>query len=388
MPKMLTQLSSICVLEYLSFEKRQYIVSQIPGLRKVEKSLPLHLDYLKISTSGIRIDQYEYCLTTVNNLGVWTIELRKRHFQSPDSTVLALVPPIQDNVQKTFKKLVFDLIGNRLLFFTKKLELRDSWIYLIPVDVKIQAEIIETRWFCYNYGDLDHISNFLGSKPLKEFSTNLWSFEMWTYPFVRNSEKLVLCRVGVDIDHQRIIHRHIHLKDYDRQTLINEMNAWIANGPGVGMEFSGDIQVSGEKYRELTKSDIDEEEMLIKGIMYSKKCESNGERVKPDERIPNTVYSISMPQTNNPNTEIQMSLIKNTSTDSPSQIHLNIQPSGTAIPEQSDSMYWKLKLWEIRNIFKSENITYFICFMSLLYSFFFIPISLLYRLKNQTFEDE
>ncbi|PIC49365.1 hypothetical protein B9Z55_007998 [Caenorhabditis nigoni] len=349
---MLTNLSSFCVLEYLSFERRLYIVSQIPGFRKVEKSIPLHLDYITIWDNRIRIDENDYYLKRLrnhqneNSPASWRIELRKRTTQYivNTSTVCGLLSPIHDNLQNVFKKLLFVLIENRTMIYTKKLEFSDYiWDYPLPVDLKIQAQIIDAR-VGLNNADLDRISNFLGPNPLKEFSIHLNNFEIFTHPIVRNSRKLVLWRGLVNFDHQRINHRNIHLKDYDRQILMDHMDEWIENGPEVGMEFSGHIR------RNMHFWELIGQEIFEKERMYLKKYQRNGKRVKPDARFPNTLYSISMPQTNNPNTEIQYSLIKNESINPPFHIHLKIQPSGTATPEQSDSMYWELKLLEIRRI--------------------------------------
>ncbi|PIC49363.1 hypothetical protein B9Z55_007996 [Caenorhabditis nigoni] len=295
MPKMLTQLSSICVLEYLSFDKRQYIVSQVSEFRTVEKSLPLHLDYLNISVKKIQLNQDEYWTNripkpqdfnqnypTEHLSNAWTVEIRKRPIENPapDSTVLGLLPPIYENFQKAFGKLIFDLIGNRPMIYTKKLEIRSSWDYPLPADLKIQAEIIESRGFRLSLDDLDRISKILGPKSLQEFSTQLHFYPILTHPIIQNSKKLVLC--NRNFDPQRVNHRNIHLKDYDREALMNHMNAWIANGPEVGMEFSGDIEVSDKNYWKLM-----EEEKLIKKMMYLKKLETGGKRVKADERKKN-----------------------------------------------------------------------------------------------------
>ncbi|CAO4367716.1 unnamed protein product [Caenorhabditis nigoni] len=416
---MLTRLSSICVLEYLSFERRLYIVSQIPEFRKVEKSLPLHLDSLNIEIDKIQIDQCEYYLKRSNlcidGLSVrqqwfyfysplkippvdfnqshyptedlWNaspIGLRKRQIQNPPiDTMLAFFPSVYKNlpIQMAFVKLVFDLIGNRPMIYTKKLELlsfighltreeMSEMIFILPLGLKIQAQTIKAKWNELSHGDLDRISNFLGPKPLEEFSTQLWGFENLTHPIVRNSQKLVLHSRGLVVNPQRINHRNIHLKNFVPQNFVNHMNEWIANDPEIGMEFYGHIKTPPEEFWWSMKYDIDEEEFSIKAMMYLNKRESGGRRVKPDERFPNTVYSISMPQTNNPDIEIQMSFIKNESDDSPFHIYLKSQPAGTTTPEQFDSMYWELKLWEIRKTLKLYLEGICLCAACVLFSFF------------------
>ncbi|CAO4367713.1 unnamed protein product [Caenorhabditis nigoni] len=334
------------------FDSIQYIVSQIPEFRTVEKSLPLNLDNLSILDNRIRIDEYEYWTgirekeyyLSNNSQISWTIELRKRRIQnSPiDGTVLGLLPPIyDDNIKMASEKLILDLIGNRPMIYTKKLEFRNLRNYRLPDNLKIQADIFETRPFNYSYADLDRLANILGPKPLKEFSTQLKfrGFGIFTHPIVQNSQKLVLWRGGEDFDPRRINHKNVHLKSFGQWILIRCMNAWIANVQEVGMEFSGDIQISGGNYPKLADSEIDEEEKSLKEMMHWRKCEGDGRRVKADKRFPNTLYSISVPWTNNPNTEMQMSLIKSASIDSQFQIHLKIQPSGTAIPERFDSIF-------------------------------------------------
>ncbi|CAO4367714.1 unnamed protein product [Caenorhabditis nigoni] len=293
------------------------------------------------------VDQYEYYLS--NKRSQDAIDLRKRRIPYPLIDHSGLVSPNYDHVQVALEKLIFDRIKSRPMIHTKRLEFWNRWNFRIPVDLKIQAEIIEAAdWINFSYRDLDRISNYLGPKPLKEFSTKLDNYEIFTHPIVRNSQKLVL-RIGSEyFSHRRINHRNIHLKGYYRPVLMIYMNAWIANGPEIGMEFSGDIEKPF--FWELV-----EEEISIKEMMYLRKCESGGGRLKPDERFRNTVYSISLPRTNNPNTEIQMSLFKNKSNNSWFQIHLKVQPSGTAIPEQSDSMYWELKLLKIRKVCTFET---------------------------------
>ncbi|CAO4365760.1 unnamed protein product [Caenorhabditis nigoni] len=375
---MVTTLSSICVLEYLSFERRQYIASQIPGFRKVEKSLPLHLDSLAISVDKIRIDQNEYYSKNrrSNNFYLCIIELRKRLIQNPiiDGTVFLSAIFEKDRVE--LEKLMLDLIGNRSMIYTKELAFLDPWLYRFPEKLKIQAEIIEDRLFPLSLEDLDRIANILGPKPLKEFSTQLNNYQIFTHPIVRNSQKLVLWSGSEDFDHRRINHRNIHLKDYDRRILINHMNAWIANVNEVEKEFSGDIEVSGDNNLKLL-----EEEISIKEMMYLEKCKSGGKRVKANERFHNTVYSICMPRTNVPNTEIQFSLIRISSNNPKFHIHLKTEPSGTAIPEQSDSMYWELKLWEIRKFCQSGEsqslfgnifvwFLYFLCYGFFIFIFY------------------
>ncbi|CAO4367707.1 unnamed protein product [Caenorhabditis nigoni] len=330
-PKKLSSLSSICVLEYLSFDKRQYIVSQIPEFRNVEKSLPLHLNHLAIFVDKIQLDGNAFFLKSIFR--------RKQNFDAK------------------FEKLVFDLIGNRPMIFTKKLEFgispkMDSWIYQLIESLKIKAEAFQTSGFSLSYEELNRISNILGPEPLEEFSTKLDNYETLAHPIVRNSEKLVLYSGGLDFNHHQISHRNIHLKNYHRYELLDFLNEWDENDNLIGRELSGDIKVFAKNYRKLTNLEIDEEEKSIKEIMYSKKCESGGRRVKPDKRFPNTLYSITMPRTNNPNTEIQMSLIKNESNDYQFQIHLKAQPSGTATPQRFDSMNWELKIREIRKIFR------------------------------------
>ncbi|CAO4367720.1 unnamed protein product [Caenorhabditis nigoni] len=332
---MLTQLSSICVLEYSSFEKRLYIVSQIPGLRKIEKSLPLRLDHLNIANDRLRIDEYEYYL--INR-----IELRKSRIQNPsiEDTVSRLKFPPYKNTHALFENLVFHIFGNRPTIYTKKLEVWDFGICRLTGNLKVRAETIETDRFYFDHTDLDRISEILEPNPLGEFSARLWDLRPLTHPIVQSSQKLVLWRGSVRFDHRAVHHRNIHLKDYDRQTFIDHMNAWIANGPEIGMEFAGDIQV----FKNSTLNEI-----LIKEMMYWKKIERDGRRVKPDERFPNTLYSISLPQINDPDTEIQMSLLKNASNpELPFQIHVKIQSAGTAIPERFDSMCLESKLWGTR----------------------------------------
>ncbi|PIC49391.1 hypothetical protein B9Z55_008015 [Caenorhabditis nigoni] len=215
-PKTLTKLSSICVLEYLSFERRQFISAQLSGFRKVEKSIPLHLTHLAISVGRIRINDSEYylkrrggnsknpefqklaqwdleqeaeilpgdfCIGDPQNYIFnqnfpmenapfpWTTQLRVTQFQGAYSRLdipLGFLAPIYDcaPIHVAFKKLVFDLLGNRPMIFTKKLEFlkttRDSKIYRLPADLKIQAETLETVWFSFDYGEIwkiDH--NFL-----------------------------------------------------------------------------------------------------------------------------------------------------------------------------------------------------------------------------------
>ncbi|PIC49366.1 hypothetical protein B9Z55_007999 [Caenorhabditis nigoni] len=314
-------------------DKRQYVVSQIPEFRKVEKSLPLHLDSLNIEIDKIQIDQCEYFLKRSNlcidGLSVrqqwfyfysplkippvdfnqthyptedlWNaspIGLRKRQIQNPPiDTMLAFFPSVYKNqpIQVAFVKLVFDLIGNRPMIYTKKLELlsyighltreeMSEMIFILPLGLKIQAQTIKAKWNELSHGDLDRISNFLGPKPLEEFSTQLWGFENLTHPIVRNSQKLVLHSCGLVVNPQRINHRNIHLTNFGRQNFLNHMNAWIANVQEVGMEFSGHIKTPPEEFWWSLKYDIDEEEVSIKEMMYLKKCESGGRRVKPDER--------------------------------------------------------------------------------------------------------
>ncbi|CAO4367708.1 unnamed protein product [Caenorhabditis nigoni] len=171
-PKILTRLSSICVLEYLSFDKRLYLVSRIPGFRKVEKSLPLHLDYLKILSYGIQIDQHKYYLSRrlqdfdPTGTPTRTFELRKMQIETLSVTFLGFVSPIDGNIQKAYEKLVYDLIGNRPWMFTKKLEVRDSWIH----------------------GEDDPDRIVYGPRTPKKLSTRIRSFE--NVILVRNSEKI------------------------------------------------------------------------------------------------------------------------------------------------------------------------------------------------------
>ncbi|CAO4367709.1 unnamed protein product [Caenorhabditis nigoni] len=309
--KMLSSLSSICVLEYLKFDKRQYLVFQIPGFQNVEKSLPLHLNDLAISADRIRLDGSEYYLKD-----------RLRRTQ---------------NFDPTFEKLVFDLIGNRPMISTMKLEFRisaksDSWIYQFIVSLNIKADAFETCGFSLSYEELDRISNILGPKPLKEFSTKLDNYEILAHPIVRNSEKLVLYSGRVNFNHNEVNHSNIHLKNYKNQyTLMNYLNEWIEYDNDIGMEFSGDIELEKNSFWALLEVKI-----WIKEMMYLKKIGSDGRRVRADERFPNTIYSISMPRTNDPDTEIQISLIKN---GPKLQIHQKVQISGTAIPELFDSMF-------------------------------------------------
>ncbi|CAO4367730.1 unnamed protein product [Caenorhabditis nigoni] len=386
---------SICVLEYLSFEKRLYIVSQIPEIRKVEKSLPLHLDTLRITIDEITLDENKYYLRKGNSRNVpslrnveyvrfnewdekhqnellpgdfcvgnshgynfnrmartrnppphWTTELRMELKNSRWFKTLAYLPPVYDTspIHVAFKKVVDDLIGSRHMIFTKKFKFRNlsywdieernvgSKIYRLPVDLKIQAEILESHWFSFSYAELDWISNILGPNPLKEFSTRLDNFEILTHPIVQNSEKLVLWSGRLDFDHQRINHRHIHLKDYFR--IFSYINTWIENHNEIGMEFSVDFKLEN-------KSDW---AVIAKEKWIKKKI------------FPNTLYSISMPRTDDPNMEVQMSLLRNESTEYPFQIHLKIQPSGTAIPEQSDPMDLELELWETQREMKNEDV--------------------------------
>ncbi|CAO4367718.1 unnamed protein product [Caenorhabditis nigoni] len=393
---MLTKLSSICVLEYLSFEKRQYIVPQIPGFRKAEKSWPLHLDTLRISVDEIQLDKNKYFLKRRINVAyyhkliqwdlnyqhevlpgdfcvgfpqnhifrqisetrkpppLWRTELQmERHDPEYSNTSMGYLPPVYDTspIHAAFKKVVNDLIGNRPIICTKKLEfehlsfrdIRERGgafkIYRLPEGLKIRAEILESSCFSFSYAELDQLSRILGSKPLKEFSTQLENLEIFQHPIVRNSEKLVLWSGRMDFNHEQINHRHIHLKNY--YSVFDHINAWMGNNNEVGKEFSGDIRL-------FDSSTLTEKEISIKRMMYLKKCESGGRRVKPDRRFPNTLYSISVPRSNNRTIEVQMSLLKNGSKDYPFQIHLKTQPSRTAIPKQIDSMYLELKIWEPR----------------------------------------
>ncbi|PIC49376.1 hypothetical protein B9Z55_008005 [Caenorhabditis nigoni] len=362
-------------------DKRQSIASQSPKFRRAEKSLPLHLDTLRIAVDGIRLNKNKYylrrCISNqknvphkqlvpwdlnnqhevlpgdfcvgypqdyifkanyrVENLPVpWKTELQMKSRNPWRDATLGYLTPAYDQVpiHIGFKKVVSDLIGNRAMIYTKKLEFQNKelWhgidqgrespkIYRLPVDLKIQAEILESCGFSFSYAELDRISSILGPKPLKEFSTRFDNYEIFQHPIVRNSEKLVLYGGRAQFIAQPINHRHIHLRDYYRETLLDHMNVWIRNNNEIGMEFSGDFKVGDS-------SSYSEE--LTKDIMNSKMRESGGRIVKADERFPNTLYSISMPRTNAPNIETQFSLLKN---GPKLQIYLKIQPSGTAIPE-------------------------------------------------------
>ncbi|PIC11395.1 hypothetical protein B9Z55_029110 [Caenorhabditis nigoni] len=337
MPKMLTQLSSICVLEYLSWERRQYIVSQYPEIRKAEKSLPLHLDTLRIAVDGIQLNEAIYHLVrrisyqnsvpykkliqwdlknrhevlpgdfcvgfpqgyifnqkppTKNPPFVWTTVLQTDLRNPKSDKILGYLPSVYDKlpIHVAFKKVVNGLIGNRPMVYTKKLAFEHlsiwdaeerggvSKIYRLPVDLKIQAEILKSCWFSFSYDELDVISTILGPKPLKEFSTQLDNYEIFTHPIILNSEKLVLWCGRMDFDHQRINHRHIHLKNHWRITgLIEE---WIGSDHDVEMEFSGIFKAVDKSYWTLKAH-----EEMIKKMMYLKKCESGGRKVKPDERL-------------------------------------------------------------------------------------------------------
>ncbi|CAO4367726.1 unnamed protein product [Caenorhabditis nigoni] len=267
----------------------------------------------------------------------------KTQNQWGDKTLRCLSPAYDKvPIHIGFKKVVNDLIGTRPMIFTKKLEFQNEmyWnvflgrvenfkIYRLPVDLKIHAEVLESSGFSFSYDELDVISTILGPKPLKEFSTKLDIYEIFTHPIILNSEKLVLHSGRVHFNHQRINHRHIHLKDYDQQVLIDHMNVWIRNNNEIGMEFSGDIET------DRVGNYIDSVN-TIKEMMHSKMRESGGSKVKADKRFLNTLYSISMPRTNAPNTEIQFSLLRN---GFKLQIHLKIQSSGTAIPERIHAMH-------------------------------------------------
>ncbi|PIC49351.1 hypothetical protein B9Z55_007988 [Caenorhabditis nigoni] len=371
-PKMLTELSSTCVLEYLSFERRKDIVSQVAGLRKVEKSIPLHLDYLGICLERIRIDEKEYYLRRYNSndidleefvkwnhrnrnemspgdvsFGNENPEVSNEHnaenfadkielLSEPNYTSLGFLSPIYDNVpiHVAFKKLVFDLVGNRPTIFAKKFELKntkwEAWSGQDGRNLKI---------YRLPLAELDRLSCILGSKPLKEFSTRLDDSEILTHPIVRNSEKLVLSNGQVNISNQEINHRNVHLKGYDIQSLMHFMAQWIGRNREIGMEFLGEVSSD-------MNTDWKKEEFLIKEVMYLEKCDSNGRRVKPDKRFPNTIYSVSLPHGPDTDAETQLSFIRNLSNNHPYQFHLKIRPSGTAIPEWFDSINSESKLQE------------------------------------------
>ncbi|CAO4367717.1 unnamed protein product [Caenorhabditis nigoni] len=350
---MLTKLSSICVLEYLGFEKRLYIVSQVPEFRKVEKSLPLNLDTLCISSSGIRLNESDYRLSPC------TQELRKILEKPPYNITSfgSLSSYDRDKLHGAFKKVIHQLIGDRPMICTRKLELcglshwenrerRDLKIYQLPKDLKLRAEMLETSGISLSYADLDLVSNILGSKPLKELSIRLDNYQIIQHPIVRNSQKLVLWSGRADFDRQRIPHKNIYLKDNNQ--FLAYSDEWIRNQNEIGMEFSGDV---GYRYPDTWKM-VSEES--IKRIMYLKKCQSGGRSVKADERFPNTVYSIAVPRTDHPNTEIQISLLKNESNAFPLQMHLKTQTP--AIPKRSVDLgkqYIVSQIAEFRNAEKS-----------------------------------
>ncbi|ULU08668.1 hypothetical protein L3Y34_019693 [Caenorhabditis briggsae] len=352
-PKTLTKLSSICVLEYLSFERRQYISAQLTGFRKVEKSIPLHLSHLAISVGRIRINDNEYYLKRLDGnskdteLGKlaqwdmesegellpgdfcignpqnyifnrnfpmenapfpWTTELRVTQFKGaysmPVDISLGFLAPIWDTapIHVAFKKLVFDLLGNRPMIFTKKFEFlkitRDSKIYRLPLELKIQAETLETVWFSFSYAELDRISRMLGPKPLKEFATQYHNFEVFTHPIAQNAQKLTICS-GSLFDYRLINHRNIRLKKWGPGVGIS-IQEWIGNENTVGMEFVGDIELM-----HLSDLKVIKKEKELKGTMYRKKCQFDGKRVRADERFPNTLYSLSFPRITVPGTELQ-----------------------------------------------------------------------------------
>ncbi|KAF1768687.1 hypothetical protein GCK72_000500 [Caenorhabditis remanei] len=163
-----------CVLEYLEANRRIYITARSPALQRVEKSIPIHLEFLAIEEDGICVNYIEMSPSNCNEI---MFKRGKKCYK--------WYYPMKLEFEKAKEKMRQYYLGGRMSVYADEVNLLDR------LENSAKFNVTTNRLYVYYLNDsLQYINP--NSFPLKQLTVEC--YEDFNHPHIRSANSLQILR--------------------------------------------------------------------------------------------------------------------------------------------------------------------------------------------------
>ncbi|KAF1768679.1 hypothetical protein GCK72_000492 [Caenorhabditis remanei] len=218
-----------CVLEYLEANRRIHMTARSPALRRIEKSIPIHLEFLEIEEDNIELNDIEMTLCSGNKIEFKRGEKRYEWDY-----------PMDLKHKKAVEKMNECYLGGRMNIYAD-----DLWFSNRQVDSFPKFNVTTNELTVFDF-ILDDIVQYINpnSFPLKQL--NIECYDDFNHPHIRSANSLQILGMDDDEKHENAAKilsiqnknvelRYIELEFVDVMVFIQY---WMENGKEVGTTFS------------------------------------------------------------------------------------------------------------------------------------------------------
>ncbi|EFO89541.1 hypothetical protein CRE_22651 [Caenorhabditis remanei] len=270
-----------CILEYVEANKRIPISSRSPSLRLIERSVPLRLDTLRLSESGVKLNKIEYEINEDEELttddprselvlgdilmGSETPEWNRNYLvmqfcNEMGMTAERRLPTKYSDPMKIHlatRKMLAKILGRRKVILVDKFEIAVYFSTILRLPVGFQARI--KKLYCGNI-DIKQCLPLIdpASYPLEELDIrNLTTLDI---PIIQTCEKLLITECG-DIPENllnnllRLSHKNakVWFWNFHADTFHSVIQHWMANGEGNAVHYEMGSENKSSRFLEEIK---------------------------------------------------------------------------------------------------------------------------------------
>ncbi|KAF1768681.1 hypothetical protein GCK72_000494 [Caenorhabditis remanei] len=218
-----------CVLEYLEANRRIHITARSPALRRIEKSIPIHLEFLKIKEGNICVNDIQMRVYPYNEI------ILKKGEKRYDWDY-----PVNLEHKQAVEKLNEYYLGGRMNIYAD-----DLWFLNRQIDsfLKFNVKTNELTVFDFILNDiLEYINP--NSFPLKELTIEC--YDDLNHPHIRSANSLRILLMRDREKHENaakivsIQNKNVELsyKNLEFMDVMVFIQYWMENGKEVGTTFS------------------------------------------------------------------------------------------------------------------------------------------------------
>ncbi|KAF1768689.1 hypothetical protein GCK72_000502 [Caenorhabditis remanei] len=218
-----------CVLEYLEANRRIHITARSPALRRIEKSIPIHLEFLKIKEYNIELNDIEMTLCSDNK-----IEFKKGEKRYDWDY------PVDLEHKQAVEKMNEYYLGGRMNIYAD-----DLWFLNRQMDsfTKFNVKTNELTVFDFILNDILQYIN-PNSFPLKKLTIEC--YDDFNHPHIRSANSLRILLMYDREKHENaakivsIQNKNVELsyKNLEFMDVMVFIQYWMENGKEVGTTFS------------------------------------------------------------------------------------------------------------------------------------------------------
>ncbi|KAF1768688.1 hypothetical protein GCK72_000501 [Caenorhabditis remanei] len=218
-----------CVLEYLEANRRIYITARSPALRRIEKSIPIHLKFLEIEKDDICVNDIQIRVYPYNEIMFKKGEKRYKWDY-----------PMDLKHKKAVEKINEYYLGGRMNIYAD-----DLWFINREVDSfpKFNVKTNKLTILDSLLGDILQYIN-PSSFPLKRLAIEC--YDDFNHPHIRSANTLHILVMDDDEKHENaakilsIQNKNVKLSyvELEFMDVMSIIQYWMENGKEVGTTFS------------------------------------------------------------------------------------------------------------------------------------------------------